>query len=401
MSYDVLTPAAARLWPYAPDWSRSFEVKRSYLTDVITSRDGTEQRRSRRDQPRLSAGYRTIVSGDSRRAAEHFLRSRQDQSVAVPDFARWARLTGSSAATTSTLTISPVPVWIAAGQPLVLCKTGITELVKVIGVAGSTITLDDLLVNGWASGDVVRPSFFGLLSGKMGSTRPNGDVADYDVSIDCYPGGEPARDAGSAWASVGGIEVFTLQPDYVGPPQIDDIWPVEQVDYEQGRTAQFRPIAAHALGMEASFNGLDLTTTTKLEQFFDRMKGRRTAFYLPSWQSDFVLAAPAGSGTATIEVEGTDLFDDFGSLDYSVVNEGIAICLTDGASIYRRITGIGDGGPNSIITVNTTWGADLSSDNVARLSRMDLTRFNTDEMVTSWRTPLTAGAQLSFLGVTA
>jgi hypothetical protein len=55
MSYDVLTPAAARLWPYAPDWSRSFDVTRSYKTDIFTSRDGTEQRRAIRDAPRLSA----------------------------------------------------------------------------------------------------------------------------------------------------------------------------------------------------------------------------------------------------------------------------------------------------------------------------------------------------------
>jgi hypothetical protein len=48
-----------------------------------------------------------------------------------------------------------------ADQPLVLCKAGVEELVTVIGVVGSTITLDDPLVNAWAIGDVLRPSFFG------------------------------------------------------------------------------------------------------------------------------------------------------------------------------------------------------------------------------------------------
>jgi hypothetical protein len=401
MSYDVLTPSVARLWPYAPDWSAGFQVTRSYLTDIITARDGTEQRRATRDQPRLSAAYRTVVTGADRRAADHYLRARQDMPAVIPDFARWARLTGSSAAGTSTLTISPVPVWIAAGQPLVLCQSGITELVNVIGVAGSTVTVDDPLVNNWASGDVVRPSFFGLLNGKMNSARPNRDAADYDVELACYPGGEPARDAGTAWATVAGIEVFTPQPDFASPPRIDDIWPVEQVDYGRGRTAQFRPIALHARGTDAAFNGLSLAEATALEQFFDRMKGRRTAFYLPTWEQDFVLNASALSGSSSIHVQGTDLNDDFGSIDYATVTAGIVVCLKDGTTIYRRITDISDGGTDSIIAVNAAWGSALSTSNVARISRMDLVRFNNEDMETSWRTPLAAGAQLSFLGVSA
>jgi hypothetical protein len=188
MSYDVLTPSAARLWPYAPDWSRSFDVTRSYKTDIFTSRDGTEQRRAIRDAPRLSAQYKTVVSDADRRAADLHLRAWEDKPVVVPDFARWARLTGSSIAGSTTLTISPMPVWVEADQPLVLCKAGVQELVTVIGVVGSTITLDDPLVNAWAIDDVLRPSFFGLFASQMSSSRINGGSASFDVSIDCYPG---------------------------------------------------------------------------------------------------------------------------------------------------------------------------------------------------------------------
>jgi hypothetical protein len=342
-----------------------------------------------------------VVSGDDRRDADLFLRSRQNMPAVVPDFARWARLTGSSASGTSTIDIAPMPAWIAAGQPLVLCQAGITELVNVIGVAGTIATLDDPLVNDWADGDVVRPSFFGLLNAKMGSQRPNRDTADYDVSIDCYPGGEPARDAGAAWASLGGIEIFTPLPDYASVPAISDIWPVDRVDYDRGRTAEFRPIARHQRGTAASFAGLTVSEATALEQFFDRMKGRRTAFYLPTWEQDFVLNAPALAGASAIHVKGTALNVAFGATNFAVVNEGIVVCLRDGTTIYRRITDISDGGADSIITVNAAWGSALNAGNVARISRMDLTRFDTDEMTTAWRTPLSASAQLSFMGVTA
>lgn len=397
MSYDVLTPAAARLWPYGPDWSRTFDVKRAFSTDIITSRDGTEQRRAIRTDPRISAEYRSIVSSADKGAADHHLRAWQNNPVVVPDFARWARLTGISLAGSSALTVSPMPVWAAAGQPLVLCSlSGVQEEVIVQGVAGSTITLEDPLVNAWAVGDVLRPTFFGLFNGRIASTRPNGGTSVIDVQIDCYPGGEPPRAAGSAWASLNSIEIFTPMPDYAGPPSVAHVWPVDQVDFGRGRTAQFRPVERMAWELEAEFTGLSVASATEVEQFFDRMKGRRTAFYVPTWESDFVLGNSPGSGSSTFVATGSALFDDFGDVDYSLVNEGVAVCLTSGAVLYRRITDISASGDDSLVTVNAAWGVGLSSTNVARISRMYLSRFASDEMVTSWATPLTAATRLSF-----
>lgn len=401
MSYDVDTPALARLWPYKPDWSRSFDVKRSFKTDITTSRDRTEQRRATRTDPRISAEYRTIVSGSDRRAADRHMRAWQDKPVVVPDFARWARLTGASSGGATTLDVSPMPVWVAEDQPLILCKAGVLEEVLVTGVGGSTITVDDPLVNAWAVGDVIRPTFFGLLGAQVSTSRPNRDTAAYDIVVDCYPGGEPPRGVGTAWATLGSIEVFTLQPDYAGTPSIGYLWPVDQVDYERGRTAQFRPVTNDARTLEADFNGLSVATATQLEQFFDRMKGRRTAFYAPSWEQDYVLGASAAAIATSFVVSGSAMVTDFGSTDFSVVNEGVAVCLTDGTEIYRRITDISASGGDSRVTVNAAWGVALSTANVARISRMPLCRFASDEMVMSWRTPLSAGSRLSFQQVQA
>jgi hypothetical protein len=402
VSYDVLTPTVARLWPYKPDWGRSFEIKRAFSTDIITSRDNTEQRRAIRTDPRLSAQYRAVVSGADRRAADHHLRAWQNKPVVVPDFARWARLTSLSLPGSSALTVSPMPTWVAAGQPLVLCKAGVaSEQVVVQGVIGMTISLEDPLVSGWAVGDVLRPTFFGLFDGRLSSQRFNGDTVGIDVVIDCYPGGEPPRDAGAAWASLGGVEIFTPLPDYAGSPSVGHVWPVDQIDYGRGRTAQFRPVESMARELEAEFNGLDPSLAMQLEQFFDRMKGRRTAFYVPTWEGDFVLGNSPGSGSTTFIQPGSALFDDFGDIDFSIVNEGVAVCLTDGTILYRRITDISLSGSDSLVTVNAAWGVALSGANVARISRMPLSRFASDEMVTSWRTPLTASSRLTFTQVNA
>lgn len=391
MTYDVQTPAVARLWPYAPDWSRGFAVQRAFSTDIQASRDGTEQRRALRMTPRLSAEYHSVVSGGARRTADHHLRLWQNKPVTVPDFARWARLTGSSALGASTLTISPMPPWIAADQSLILCGTGNDlEQVLVDSVAGTTVTLADPLVSAWGSGSVIRPTFFGLLNGEIQSSRRNRDAADLSIAVESYPGAEPPRAAGTAWATFNGKEVFTLQPDYAQPPSINYVWPVEQTDVGRGRTAQFRPIEQLARRLEADFNGLGLTTATEVEQFFDRMLGRRNAFYLPTYEQDLVLVGSAG-GTAII-VEG-----DLTELD---AFDAVAVCLTDGTQIYRTISSPVLTSGNTQFTVSSAWPVTLTGSNVARISWMPLVRFASDEMTMTWRTPLSAGTRLTFQQVT-
>lgn len=398
MSYDVLAPEAARLWRFGPDWRSGFNVRRSFWTDIVTSRNNTEQRRALRNSPRFGLDYRATVKGSELSEANRWLRAWQNKPTVIPDFARWARLTGASIVGASTLTVSPLPAWAAEGQRLVLCGD-VMEEVLVDSVAGTTINLVEPLANAWAIGAVLRPTFFGLLAAKTSSSRLTPGAAEISVDFEAYPGGSPPRAAGAAWATLGTREVFTLDPDYHSSPSVSYVWPVEQVDAKRGRTAQFRPIDRAERTLEADISGLDVTTATQLEQFFDRMRGRRGAFYVPTGEKDFSLAATAGSGTATFLHSGLDIADDFGSINYANIETAIAVFLTNGTRIYRRITDIAASGGNSLITVSATWGTALTTANVARISWMPIYRFASDDFTTSWQTPLSARARVSFQSV--
>lgn len=395
MSYDVLDPPAARLWRYGPDWSAGFNVRRAFLSDAFASRDNTEQRRAIRHDPRLSIEYRTTLKGDERRVATLWLRAWQNKPAIVPDFARWARLTAPSIAATDLLTIDPVPVWAAPGQRLLLCGDEIEE-VEVDSVVGTTINLVDLLANAWPEGAVLRPTFFGLMGGKISTSRITPGAAEINVDLACYPGGEPPRDAGTAWASFNSREIFTPDPDYASAISLGELWPVEEIDVERGWTAQFRPIDRQERLIECSFQGLDVALATQIEQFFDRHKGRRNAFYLPSGEKDFDLAANAGSGTSTFLSTGLDIATDFGAIDYAAVETSIAVCMIDGSHHYRRVTDIDSSGGNSRITVSSAWPLTLTPANVARISWMPVTRFASDEMTMSWKSPMAAATRLTF-----
>lgn len=393
MTYDVGSLSAARLWPYHPDWGSGFEIRRAFLTDVTTSRSNRERRRAMREVPRLSASYSAIVSGADLQGAKHYLRAWQNKPSAVPDFSRYVATTGSSSGGASALTIATPPAWIAAGQLAVICSGGDMELVEIEGVAGSTVSLADPLASAWASGSIVRPVVFGLLDATLRSARITRGDHRLDVRIAAYPGGEPPEDEGSASDTFNGYEVFTAEPDFAGQPALDHLWPVEQIDYGIGRTAQFRPIDRQEQMTECEFTGLTPATAQAIEQVFLRAKGRRNAFYRPTCEKDITLAANTSSA-AYLDAVGSDLFADFGSIDFAANPTAIEIVQTNGTRTRKLITGITASGGNSRIAFS---GAlTLTVAGVARISWMPLVRFASDELATSWRGPTTGSIRTTF-----
>jgi hypothetical protein len=150
---------------------------------------------------------------------------------------------------------------------------------------------------------------------------------------------------------------------------------------------------------EAEYSGLNVASAAALEQFFDRMKGRRTAFWMATGEKDFALAATAAAGSSAFLSTGPAIAADLGAIDYAAEAMAVAVFLTDGTKIYRRITDIAASGGNSQITISGTWGVALTTANVARISWMPLWRFASDEMTTSWRSPLHAQARVTFQSV--
>lgn len=393
MTYDLGTLSGARLWPYQPDFRAGYEIRRAFLTDIFQSRSNTEQRRALRDVPRLSASYQTVVEGDELQAAKHYLRAWQNKPAAVPDFSRWIATTGSSSGGASTLTIASPPAWIAESRLAVICGEGLLELVEITGVSGSTVSLADPLANAWPSGSIVRPVLHGLLDARIRAQRITRGAHRIDVRIAAYPGGEPPEDEGAASVTFNGYEVFGVEADFSGSAGLEHLWPVEQIDYGIGRTAQFRPIDRAENIVEAEFDGLSPSDAQVIEQAFLRAKGSRNAFYRPSCEKDMTLAADT-SGLARFDAVGTDLADDFGSIDYAENPTAIEIVKTDGTRIHKLITGITVSGGNSRVAFS---GAiSLTVAGVARISWMPLVRFASDELATVWRSPLSATIRTNF-----
>lgn len=392
MAYDLANAASAVIFPYSPDLQRGFEITRSFSTDIFASRSGKEQRRANRDRPRYAIGYSAPLWDSQLQEARQYLRANQEAITAIPDFSRSQALASQASSASSSITLDAAPDWLVEGSFAILCHSGDYELIQIASIASEVLTLEDALVSTWPVGSRIRRAFIGLLDGQIRASRLRPGAQELQVRLGVYPGAMPQEVEGSADASLGDFEIFDQALDWSASPAIEYLFPVEQVDFRIGRTAQFRPIDYAQNLIESSFNGLSNAQAQKIEQAFLRSKGRRAAMWLPTGEKDIIPAAnPSGSNIIAV---GPALAALYGSVDFAEEFLGLQICLRDGSKLYRRITDISASASNSDISLSAS--VSFTIDELARISLMPLARFASDDLSLIWRGPLAAQIDARF-----
>lgn len=398
MTYDISSKATAQLFAFPPDWGAGYEVRRSFQTDIITSRNGTEQRIALRQVPRLDVRYETLQSAAGLRQLNDWLRTRQNAPCALLDWSRYDETTAAASASDAFITCLYPEAWIADGELVVICDGENEELLPITTVSDPTVNLGTALANSYASGAIIRPAIYGLLQARLRATRVTRGAHRVQVLLDAYPGAEPPEDAGIAVDTFNGYEVFSGDEDFGSRPTAVHIYPVEQIDFGVGRTAQFRPIEQQEQLIECTYNGLSIAQAEAIEQVFLRAKGRRGAFYRSTCQADFDIQGDL-SATTTIDVAGTTLADNFTGLDAPYDDTAIEIVLRNGTKLRRLISNITAVGGNSRITVTSAVTA--AEADRARASWLQLVRFASDDLTTRWVAPGKAEIACGFQTVKA
>lgn len=396
MSYDIADLSNAQIWRFPPDLARGFELRRSFRTDIFTSRNGKEQRRATRDRPRFSTRFDCPMWRDGDLAEARLrIAAAQNAPTAIPDYTRRASLASGVSAGSDQLDLGSMPDWIAEGSYLILCNAGDFALVQVESIYLDVANLTAPLADAWATGTTIRRALVGLLNGSLRARSLRRGAQTISIELEVYPSLIPDEDEGASADSLDGDDIFDEQPDFAGSPGSTYQFPVEQIDFGIGRTAQFRPIEFGQELVETLHSGLSVDEMQRIERAFLRSKGSRAALWRPTGEKD-VIPASGASGTQ-ITATGPLLASLRGSIDYSEEPLGLAICLKDGSKFYRRVTNIAAVGGNSRITISAS--VSFSLDEVARISFMNLVRFAGDDLIIEYGGPNAISTRLRFQGI--
>jgi hypothetical protein len=375
---NVLSPFAAATEPF-------YSVRLSYLTDVITADDGTEQRMMLRIIPVrehsfLVRTYQSFRSG----WLDSLTYGNQNSQLAVPEWPHGGFLTTAvTAGSAKVLNIqSTASTDFAIGGYAVLWNDeGRSEEVTVTAVSGTSITADVTL--GWAAGTFVMPSHKGNYSGSLSIARQAGFQADLPVTLTMEHGADPEV------ATPESALVFSTVPYMRVDVSHDLTRQVERLESPTYTFADYQtgdaPIGRRPFKVWLASR----SSVSSLIAWFHSLRGRSKTFYLPTYQAD--LDALSGLGTTTVTIKRCG----YSANMFPMASRKIIAAVSPNGTVTKCT--VLTATDNGVATNTETLTFDVAPPANSMLSYLLYGRLESDTLEIQWRTNGFADCTMGFI----
>ena len=391
----------AKLLPFLPNWSEPYKVTYEYLTEIITSRSGREQRIAQRITPRKSIEFKVTVTGDKARRLNQLMSSWQHRTFVLPEVTRKVVVTAAVLSGSTAMTTPAAVDWIRAGQSILLGPN--QEINEVVSVSPSgvgttqTVVLKNIVAGDYPDGLTVWYAVSGYFAPSQAVSQYTSSTQEAALKLSVTPASEDRLDPGAAPITFNGREVFTKAPNWSSPLDLTFSHNVEELDYARGITTRFNPVDFGTQTRRATFLARSSAEAEAVVKFNDRMVGRQGEFYMSSGLPDIVISTVSNIGTTGLRVTGSEFkyaYDD------DTTCRAVCVRTVTGLTIYNKVLSVdlvsdGSGGFDSLVTCLTPWTVTLNADTVLMISWMPVWRLASDTLTIEWVTDTVAQFQMS------
>lgn len=380
-AYEI--PLNAPVWPFRANWRETVTLSYEFLTTVFSSENGTEQRRSMRQEPRVNQQATiSALEENERQRLMTFVFENQAERIIFPDYGRETAGTVGGAGLSLALD-ADVP-WITVGSVVMIRQGEAVQARYVSGVAGRAVGLAE--ATSYAGPVRVYPAFYAYMTDEIAADVLSTTVSELELEIDALPGFASPTFRGAPVTQFDGREVLTTPMDWADRTarisrQFDEI------DFGVGRVARFSPVRFGTRIYRGTYPRLSRSEIDTLAAFFLRHRGRLKEFFLQTGTADLTPVAVSGL-TLTCALTGQ------AGLSKNTVDRAIAITRRDGSVSYHRITALAPVSGNLQLTLADTTGG-LALGDILRVSWLPLCRFAVDRLTIPYLTTEGARIELS------
>lgn len=392
--------------PIVPNWQNGVRDTYEFKTDVFTTRDGSEQRRSERVQPRRSIEAAIMLDGDRMRTFADALHLARDGKVEISDFSADSAILVETVANGGTvLKLDRIPAWLHGSMNCALLTGRKARKITVDFVSGNQVVLTAGVAGAVGEG----ATLLSLVPASLQTTNTlsvyTTSVATSAIKLDVEPGtivrladalpfdggptGETTQVFGPA-ALFYGRYVLLRKPNYVQQPQIAFNFAFEKVDYGRGITKTYTPVPLLSRTLTATYMGMSHADVMAMLDVFVRARGRAAEIYVPTWGND--LPAIKSMSGSNIRFAGTDFYDAYHA---DPAYRAILIRTLDGNLIPHEISGMQIDSGDTLLATETPIGA--TADQIDTISWMFVARFASDSLTIQWVTNGVANITMSFV----
>ena len=355
----------------------------SWNTEIITSRDGTEQRIRKRSYPRQSFTTEVFLSRDELSRAGNLVYGWRGKNWALPV---WHESRVSSDVTIGDTVINVDTMYgdfRVGSLVLVWSSPRKFDVIDIVEISNTSITVERG-INFNFSSPSIAPIRVGIMNGDpvkehngaTGYMKSSFDVLD-NIQIENSP----------LENQYNGLDVYLNEP--ILPASNSYVSPINVIDYGTGKTERYshwnNPKVASSFVVPLD----SLEDSWSFRMFLHRIAGRAIGFYMPSFENDL---RPHGSAFAFSSIIIID--DDQDVQTSNRVN--IAIKIKNGQWLFREINSI-ENNNNGTLTINIDSPININTDDIEFISYMGEKRLSSDSVSISWESNYVGQSNISLI----
>lgn len=400
---DIQVPVTGRriiVWPFAPNWSVDYVESLDWLTDVMTSYYGYEQRVEIRAKPRRMFEYTSLLEKIDSNVAANLLWGWQNRNFALPVWIDLTTLNTSVFIGDITLSLDTTSRGFFSGGLLILINGSMDyEVVEIESFSASSVTLAKPLERDWSAGSKVYPVNISSMPQSVQSRKLTDSVTEISTTFSAEPvQTDPYIPVISAPITYNGYEVVLRKPNWAVPIQFDNQYDYEMIDFQTGGFRTNPTTVFPRINRRFQWILKNRSEIVDFRGLLGRLKGRLKPVYLPTWIDDFTLYLSETASSVSIRVNSNEFHKMVGS---DPALKTLMILPKSGAPIIRLIESVGlDPLGFTTLGLNAAIGIDLNSSTLSRLSLVHLCRLTTDRVTINYESSSVATVEANFTLVT-
>ncbi|MEW8420130.1 MAG: hypothetical protein AB2669_08335 [Candidatus Thiodiazotropha endolucinida] len=375
-----------------PEWSQGMTERLAWLTEVLESYDGTEQRVRLRQLPRRFFEYRFLIADKDARVLDHLLFAWGARIYCLPVWMDVTVLTEAISAGSDTVTVDDAmnSDYHAGGLAVLWQSNTRHEAVEILSITGNTLTLKLSLSTHWPAGTRVFPARLTRLEGDVTVTRPTDTIAmgRCRFSVEDLTS-DNGVDVGDDYQ---GYTVFDWPPDR--SEDIEDRWrrKLALIDYETGLPTVDDESGSPKIGRQLTWLLKNRVDISRYRGWLAARAGRANPCWLPTFESDLQVLETVAATDAGITVENVG-YARFVNAD---TQRRDLLLRTTAGTFYRRITGAHEiSDEQEQLSLDAPLGVSLQPEQFLQMAYLELARLDQDSVELHWETNTLARIQVT------